>query len=133
MNCANRIVYKDEEMVAKLHFISEDFDEHILKCRTVCKRGQCTDYSESKFYSISILCPYIDGRIISVKMHPFQDSSPFASFGDSGSVAVDQESGGVIGMIIGKFTHVTEQGDVELVAVRKLPENFLSMYDVLEN
>ena len=133
MNCANRIVYNDEEMVAKLHFISEDFEEHMLKCKTVCKRGQRTFYSVSKLYSISILCPYIDGRIISVKMHPDKDSLPFASFGDSGSVAVDKESGGVIGMIIGKFIQVTEQGDVELVAVRKLPENFLSMYDVLEN
>ena len=131
LNCANRIISNNnEEMVPNLHFLSEDFAKHVLNCKTISKRGHGTKYTESILYSTSILCPYISGSIVSVKMCLDKDSSPFASVGDSGSVVVDKTSGGVIGMIIGFFTVNKQDGTAfELVAVRPLSKIFLSKYD----
>lgn len=132
LNCANRIISNNnEEMIANLHFLSEEFEKHVLKCTAISKRGHKTKYTESKWYSTSILCRYISGSIVSVKMCLDKDSSPFASKGDSGSVVVDKASGGVIGMIVGFFIKEEHGTKIELIAVRPLPKNFLSTYDVL--
>ena len=133
MNCANRIISdNNEQMIANLHFLSEEFEKHVLKCKTISKRGQTTKYTESKLYSTSILCPYIAESIVSVKMYLENKDLPFASKGDSGSVVVDKASGGVIGMIVGYFAVKEQDGtEFKLVAVRPLPINFLSTYDVL--
>ena len=65
-----------------------------------------------------------------MKRYPSNDRSiPFASEGDSGSVAVDTDSRNVIGMIVGYI----EKDSAEFVIIRPLPDLFLSMYDVLEN
>ena len=132
LNCANRIISNNNEvMIANLHFLSEEFEMHVLKCKTISKRGHTTKYTESTLYSPSIFCPYIAESIVSVKMYLENNDLPFASKGDSGSVVVDKTSGGVIGMIVGFFI-VEEHGtEFEHVAVRPLPINFLSTYDVL--